>query len=82
MKQYGAILHTRWRAAERASDIVGEWAEDGSPYIITVPPQLRDQLVEMQNALCAKYQELDCLEIEARNYKRKCEALLPAEETE
>lgn len=53
---FDALLHTKWEVDERgACGIIGYWAEDGNSYEITVPHQLRDQLVEMQNWLSDKY---------------------------
>jgi hypothetical protein len=46
--------------------IVGYWAEDGNEFLITVPPQLRDQIVELQNLLASSYLELEMAEEKLR----------------
>ena len=51
----GALLHEAWAKGIDASCIVGKWAEDGSPYNVAVPSQLRDQIVWMQNVLHRLY---------------------------
>jgi hypothetical protein len=41
-----------WRADESDGEkIIGTWAEDGSPYEIKCPPQLRGRLIALQNVL-------------------------------
>jgi 1,6-anhydro-N-acetylmuramate kinase len=62
MEEYGSILHAKWTSGGEAGSIIyGEWAEDGSRYEIRVPPQLRDKIVAMQNALSEQYQMIDNL---------------------
>jgi len=42
----------KWQADEsRPNVIVGRWAEDGSVYELTVPPQLRPAIILMQNTI-------------------------------
>ena len=56
LNSLGAILASAWRAEPVQSDkIVGRWAEDDTPYEITVPAQLRDPIIAMQNTLFRKY---------------------------
>lgn len=48
------ILWAKWttskdRLKDRLNVIIGHWAEDDSHYAITVPIQLRDMIVELQN---------------------------------
>ena len=40
-----------WRPHKNENKIIGYWAEDFSPYIITCPYQLRDLLIKLQNNL-------------------------------
>jgi hypothetical protein len=56
-----AVLHSHWKPGPSPGEIVGEWAEDGSPYRFTVPVQLCDEIIAIQNALSVRYQELDSL---------------------
>ena len=51
----GALLHEEWCAGIDGNVIVGTWAEDGTPYNILVPPQLRPQIIWMQNVLHRLY---------------------------
>jgi hypothetical protein len=51
-----ALLHHTWNKTGRIDwPIVGFWAEDGSPYQVSVPPQLADLLVGLQNRLSDAY---------------------------
>jgi hypothetical protein len=55
-ERFGAILYREWVAHhEDANIIIGYWAEDDSPYEITVPHQLRSTILKLQNTLCKKY---------------------------
>ena len=59
---FSAITWSPWTAAESADNtIIGRWAEDNSTYLITCPHQLRDLLIEMQNALHVQYDEVETL---------------------
>jgi hypothetical protein len=40
-----------FRAGDRDCEIIGHWAEDGTPYTITVPHQLRETFLEILNSL-------------------------------
>ena len=52
LKNLGCILHAKWVKKEQTETIIiGKWAEDDSTYEITVPDQLRDSIVDMQNTL-------------------------------
>jgi 1,6-anhydro-N-acetylmuramate kinase len=71
MDQYGAILQCKWCSGAEGNIIVGQWAEDGGQYILDVPPQLRDTIVSLQNALSDQYLEIEATrrklaELEAR----------------
>lgn len=45
-----AILYRKWKTDKNRSDlIIGYWAEDDNPYEITVPCQLREEIVYLQN---------------------------------
>ena len=44
------LLWEKWKASRYSPDtIIGYWAEDGNEYEVTVPAQLRDMLVKLQN---------------------------------
>jgi len=58
VKELAGICHSKWRATEDSSnEIVGQWAEDGSEYVICVPPQLRDAIIQLQNKLHDVYED-------------------------
>lgn len=61
MNKFGAILHKKWIKSNVDNQIIGYWAEDYSTYTITVPYQLRDTIVDLQNWLSEKYQVLTTL---------------------
>ena len=64
MKIWDAVLHKEWIKGDNEDAIIHFWAEDNSRVVFKVPPQLRDQIVEMQNWLAAKQQKIDSLERE------------------
>ena len=68
---FGAILHKAWEKGVGADSIVGYWAEDNSTYDITVPPQLRDLIITMQNMLCRKYMLVQELEHKLNEARRQ-----------
>lgn len=46
------ILWKKWEASRYENEhqiIIGEWNEDGNPYIISVPAQLRDMIIQLQH---------------------------------
>jgi len=48
-EEFGALCAFPWKASENNEcDIEGQWAEDGSCYTVTCPPQLRKQLISLQ----------------------------------
>lgn len=51
LDHYAAVLHAKWKPGKEANVIIGEWAEDNCTYEVTVPPQLRNSLIALQNAL-------------------------------
>ena len=60
MRKYAALLDTEWEVSLDSKEVIrGRWAEDGSSFLITCPPQLRDLLVELQNCLHDKYHEIE-----------------------
>ena len=59
---WDAILYKEWMKGEQENEIIHFWAEDGTKAILKVPPQLRDQIVEMQNWLSMKQQKIDSLD--------------------
>lgn len=69
---FSAITWSKWVAAPNQERvIIGHWAEDNSTYDITCPPQLRDLLIEMQNALHEKYAEVERLRRELSEAERR-----------
>ncbi len=51
-----SVVWERWiKHPTDETKIIGEWAEDCSSYEITVPPQLRDTILLMQNTLSDRY---------------------------
>lgn len=73
--QFGALLHKPWEPGASPESIIGYWAEDGSPYEVTVPPQLRDLAVRLQNLLCKKYNAVEEIERKLAQAKRELAAL-------
>ncbi len=63
---WDAILHGEWVKGRCSDEIIHKWAEDGSCSVFTVPCQLRDQIVEMQNWLSMKQQKIDCADNDLR----------------
>ena len=61
---WDAILHKEWLKGGNEDEIIHFWAEDGSKEVLTVPHQLRNPLVEMQNWLSMKQQKIDALDID------------------
>ena len=56
LSRFGAILHEKWSKSEVDEDkIIGCWAEDLSRFEFTVPQQLRDLIVDLQNFGHAHY---------------------------
>jgi hypothetical protein len=65
--KFGAILYSRWEAdpnTDSKNIILGRWSEDNTPYSITVPYQIRDQILELQNTMYDRYHEIERLENE------------------
>jgi hypothetical protein len=77
MKKYSALLWEKWQIGEKPDEIIGKWAEDCNPYTVTVPAQLRGQLLEIQNLLAARYAELERFQRECQKYEDECNRLLP-----
>ncbi len=66
----GSILHASWcKHTTDETKILGIWAEDGATYEITVPHQLRDTIVGVQNKLAANYANVVKLEFELEQAK-------------
>ena len=70
MDRYAALLHSKWEKSDNDTVIIGNWIEDFNEYTIKVPSQLRDLLIELQNGLSIKYNEMVDLENELRKYKQ------------
>ena len=62
MKFLAPILHAKWKAGEDPKEIIHTWAEDGTEEAFTVPYQMRDRIIEMQNWLADKYMKVDRLD--------------------
>jgi len=75
-KDFGAILHRQWEKGNKPSLIIGEWAEDLNEYEIYVPPQLRDMIVELQNALASEYKKICYLDTKSRLLKNRFDGIL------
>ena len=59
-QRFAAIAHSKWVACPKRADyIIGKWAEDDNKYEIKVPPQLRDQVIDLQNLMYAQMQIID-----------------------
>lgn len=61
---FDTILHAKWVKGNSDNEIIHYWAEDMSTDIITVPYQIRDEIVEMQNWLTDKYEAVCSLKTE------------------
>lgn len=68
--KFGAILHRAWEYGNYENEIIGYWYGDYAEYRMIVPCQLRDVIVEMQNWLCAKYNQWEKLSDKAREIER------------
>jgi hypothetical protein len=54
-EKFGALLAFPWEASpSQPTEIIGQWAEDGSRYTVICPEQLRKQLVTLQVQLYAQ----------------------------
>lgn len=79
LDKYAALLHAPWEACKEPNEIVGKWAEDGNEYIIQVPPQLRNMLVDLQNVLADRYYLLRNLRSQVARVEAEAQALLGAQ---
>ena len=70
------ILHSSWKEGHKPNVISGIWAEDGSEYQIIIPPQLRNQLLIMQNSLHKRYIRCKSYEMKLINLRHEIESLL------
>jgi citrate lyase gamma subunit len=57
IEEFAPILYSKWEPGIHESVIIGQWTEDDSEYEITVPPQLRGLIIDLQNSLQQKYTE-------------------------
>ena len=65
MNNLAAVLHAPWYASiAHEAKIDGTWAEDGTQYQITAPPQLIHKIVEMQNHMYKQYMDILAREAE------------------
>ena len=71
MKKYAAILHAPWVRGNDPDKIDGFWAEDLTSYTVTVPEQLRNMLVDLQNNLSTKFRELEQKEQELNELRAR-----------
>jgi hypothetical protein len=58
IEKFGALLHEPWERGETKDSIAGTWAEDGNEFLISLPEQLVDLLIDMQNELHSKYYDI------------------------
>jgi hypothetical protein len=58
MERYGALLHAKWKPGKTDDTIIGQWAEDNSEFEITIPFQLRDLLIQLQNVLSERMNQV------------------------
>ena len=59
MKSFAPLLNSKWSGSMlNTYEIDGKWAEDGTCYTLTVPPQLVDSIVSMQNYVYDLYKEI------------------------
>ena len=58
MNNLGAVLHKRWISGGNSTEIIGYWAEDETEYYITVPFQLQDIIIDMQNCMAKQYEDI------------------------
>ena len=61
LKRFGVILEHKWKIEGNLNNktrIEGKWCEDDSLYCIDVPAQLAGLIVELQNTLSQKYNEI------------------------
>lgn len=76
MHKYAALLNSKWTASTSDDTVIyGSWCEDGSSYKLTVPPQLRGLLIELQHALYDKHSEQVKLKLELAQAQRDVEWL-------
>ena len=59
MKSFQPLLAYKWNSSMlNTYEIYGKWAEDGSEYSFTVPVQLVEPIVAMQNYVYDLYKEI------------------------
>jgi len=73
MENYSAILWQPWKAGLYEDMITGAWAEDGNEYNLSVPPQLRDMIISLQNQLAKEYQEFEHKKEQLETLKKEVE---------
>jgi hypothetical protein len=79
MDKYAALLHDRWEADETDDELINaRWAEDHQKFYIQCPAQLRDLLVELQNALADRYIEIVAARTKLVELERQAARLLGA----
>ena len=71
-KTYAALVDKPWKKGSLNNIIIGQWFEDDGEYTMIIPPQLRDELVEMQNELNRKYM-VDKMSKKHQMHKPFCE---------
>lgn len=67
LDNWGAILWKRWEKAQQVDKIIGFWAEDNNEFEVTVPAQLRDMLLAIQNWLSDFYTKVEDLQAKIKN---------------
>lgn len=76
LENYGALIYEAWEVdTHDKSVIIGRWAEDGNEYRISVPYQLRDLLIDLQNELNWAYLQLKTAEERVRELRKVANSL-------
>ncbi len=71
LSKFSALLHEKWVEGTEPDAIVGRWAEDNSMYTVTVPHQLRESLIQLQNHLVDKNNDLVRIKQKAAQLERE-----------
>jgi hypothetical protein len=70
------ILDTKWvRHQSEENEIIGRWPSDNSVYVVRVPLRVRDELIQLQNALVDKADEARELQNTIAQAAKKLKAL-------
>jgi hypothetical protein len=73
IKDLGPLLDSKWKPDVFREDMVcGTWAEDGTAYKITCPPQLRQLLISLQDSLYEKYKKYNEVVAKKEQLEQDC----------